>query len=422
MTREQLTALEQELSTKFEQYKKAGLNLDLTRGKPAGQQLDLSNGLDGLLQGNYKSGDGTDTRNYGGLDGLPEMKALAGQMMGVKPAEVVIGGNSSLTLMYQFMMHAHFWGPLGKGSAWNEGSVRPKFICNVPGYDRHFTICEDLGIEMISVELKDDGPDMDAIEKLVRNDPSIKGMWCVPKHSNPTGHIYSDAVVERIAKLAKIAGSAFVVMWDNAYAVHDFGDNVPELANLMEHARKNGTENSIVITASTSKITFAGAGISFLGASEEILKHFKKRLTAITIGPDKVNQLRHLRMIKDMNDVTALMKQHAAILKPKFEMVLKILEQELGGKGIATWTIPTGGYFVSFDIPGLAKEVVKLSAEAGVKLTPAGSTYPYMKDPQDKNIRIAPSFPSLKEIEPAMNVFVTCVQLAHVRNLLVKNQ
>ncbi|MBF0238928.1 MAG: aminotransferase class I/II-fold pyridoxal phosphate-dependent enzyme [SAR324 cluster bacterium] len=422
MTREQLTALEQELSTKFEQYKKAGLNLDLTRGKPAGQQLDLSNGLDGLLQGNYKSGDGTDTRNYGGLDGLPEMKALAGQMMGVKPAEVVIGGNSSLTLMYQFMMHAHFWGPLGKGSAWNEGSVRPKFICNVPGYDRHFTICEDLGIEMISVELKDDGPDMDAIEQMVRNDPSIKGMWCVPKHSNPTGHIYSDAVVERIAKLAKIAGPAFVVMWDNAYAVHDFGDNVPELANLMEHARKNGTENSIVITSSTSKITFAGAGISFLGASEEILKHFKKRLTAITIGPDKVNQLRHLRMIKDMNDVKALMKRHATILKPKFEMVLKILEQELGGKGIATWTIPTGGYFVSFDIPGLAKEVVKLSAEAGVKLTPAGSTYPYMKDPQDKNIRIAPSFPSLKEIEPAMHVFVTCVQLAHVRNLLVKNQ
>jgi aspartate/methionine/tyrosine aminotransferase len=417
-SKEQLLQWEQELAAQYAAFQKATLNLDLTRGKPSDDQLSLSNALDGRLAGTYAAPDGTDTRNYGGLDGLPELKALYAQVLGVKPAETLIGGNASLTLMHQVMTFAHFFGLRKPEDAWaRQGET--KFICLVPGYDRHFTVCRHLGITMIPVALNDDGPDMDAVEKLVASDQSIKGIWCVPRFSNPTGHVYSDAVVERFAALGTIAAPDFLIMWDNAYALHALEDDAPELANLMEACRRHGTENSVVIFGSTAKITFAGAGIAFMGASEQNLAAFRKHLSCATIGPDKVNQLRHLLFLPDLASLKAQMRKHAELLKPRFNIVLNHLREGLGDSGMADWTEPKGGYFISFNtLPGLAHEVVRLANEAGVKLTPAGATWPNGKDPEDKNIRIAPSFPSLDEIDRAMHVFVVCVKLASVRKKL----
>lgn len=391
------------------------LSLDLTRGKPAAEQLDLANGLDGALQNDYRTVGGVDVRNYGGLDGIPEMKAIGAKMMGVTTSETLVGGNASLTLMYQNILHAYYYGVRGPDTAWkNEG--KPKFICLVPGYDRHFTICEDLGIEMIAVPFLADGPDMDKIEELVSKDPLIKGMWCVPRFSNPTGHTFSDAAVDRIAALPKLTRPNFRIMWDNAYAVHEFGDNPPVLANVMDYCKKHNTEDNIIITTSTSKISFAGAGVAFMGASEGNIKEFVKRLSVSTIGPDKTNQLRHARFFGDYAGLTAHMQKHAEILRPKFQTVVDILERDLSAKNMGTWSKPQGGYFVAFDtLPGLAKEVVALAGKAGVKLTPAGATFPYQKDPEDRNIRISPSLPPLHELEQAMEVFVVCVQLATLR-------
>ena len=413
-TPEQLRALESQLSAEHRAFIAQGLSLDLTRGKPSAEQLSLSDALDGILGGQYHAEDGTDARNYGGLDGLPEAKRFGAALMGVDPVSVLVGGNSSLTLMYQAVLVAHRFGLAGADSAWSRaGKVR--FLCPVPGYDRHFTVCEQLGIEMLTVDMTPDGPDMDRVEAMLRADPSIKGMWCVPKYSNPTGVVYADATVDRIARLAHVAGAGFRVFWDNAYAVHDLRGFKP-LASIAEACRKHGTCDSVLQFASTSKITHAGSGVAFMSASPANLSGFKAFLGASTIGPDKVNQLRTVRLLPDPDALMAHMQRHAAILAPRFDIVLRALEEAFAGSGLGQWVAPAGGYFVAFDTrPGVASAAVALAAEAGVKLTPAGATFPYGRDPEDRNIRIAPSVPSLRELETAMAVFVNSVKLASVR-------
>lgn len=414
----QLREWESQLTEQYQAILAKKLNLDLTRGKPSAEQLNLSDELDGLLKGNYIAADGTDTRNYGGLDGLPEAKQLGANIMGVEPANVLVGGSSSLTLMFQMMLTAYQFGLKDAASAWkNEGEV--KFICPVPGYDRHYTVCEQLGIKMINVPMTSTGPDMDAVEALLKADKSIKGMWCVPKYSNPTGVVYSDETVERIAKLGQIASANFRVFWDNAYSVHDLTSNAPQLASILEATRRNGTEDSVVQFASTSKITHAGSGVAFVAASTANLAGFKKFLNSCTIGPDKVNQIRHTRLLPNKEALMAHMGKHAALLNPRFDAVLTALSKAFDGTDLGAWEKPVGGYFVSFDTrKNCAKETVRLAAEAGVKLTPAGATYPYGKDPEDRNIRIAPSVPTVPEVVGAMEVFVTCVKLASVKQQL----
>lgn len=417
-TREQLQQWQEELVTKHESFKSSGLNLNLTRGKPSASQLSLANELDGALEGNYISDDGTETRNYGGLVGLPGMRALAAEILGVTDNEVLVGGNSSLTLMYLSILFAWEFGPNGEGSAWkDEGTV--KFLCPVPGYDRHFAICEEFGIEMINVPMDENGPDMDLVESMVVDDTSIKGIWCVPKYSNPTGCVYNQDTVERLAKLGTIAADNFRVFYDNAYVVHDLSDEAPELPNIMDYCRQYSTENSVLQFASTSKVTFAGAGVAFLASSKDNLKVISKHLGIASIGPDKVNQLRHLKVIKNLADLQSHMKKHAELLRPRFSCVLQHLKENFSESDLGNWSNPEGGYFISFDThPGVAGEVVRLSAEAGVKLTPAGATFPYGKDPEDRNIRLAPSFPTVEEIDTAMAIFCNSVKLASVRQKL----
>jgi aspartate/methionine/tyrosine aminotransferase len=420
-TPEQLRQWESELAAEYKAIVAQNLSLDLTRGKPSPEQLSLSDALDGILNGDYRAEDGTDSRNYGGLDGLPEAKRLGADIMGVDASDVLVGGNSSLTLMFQMMLTAHQFGLTGPGSAWkNDGIV--KVICPVPGYDRHYTVCEQLGIDMVTVPMTAQGPDMDAVEALVKNDPSIRGMWCVPKYSNPTGVVYSDETVERIAALGKIANPNFRVFWDNAYAVHDLADDAPKLSSITEACARQGTEDSVLQFASTSKITHAGAGVAFVSASPANLKGLKAFLSTCTIGPDKINQVRHARFLPDADAVHAHMKKHAELLQPRFAAVLNALKEAFEGTGLGAWEAPVGGYFVSFDTrPNCARETVRLAAEAGVKLTPAGATFPYGKDPRDSNIRIAPSVPSVSEVVSAMKVFVTCVKLASVRAKLAQS-
>ena len=419
-SKDQLQQWENELAAEYRAFKAESLNLDLTRGKPSVEQLSLADNIDGILEGNYKCQDGTDVRNYGGLLGIPEMRRLGAELLGVDEKEVIAGGNSSLTFMHLCFVFACLYGPSGKGSQWHRERM-PRFLCPVPGYDRHFSICEDLDVRMVNVDMTDTGPDMDQVEELVRKDPSIKGMWCVPKYSNPTGIIYSDETVERIAKLGLIAPPDFRVFWDNAYSVHDLTDEPPVLANIMALCKKHGTEDLVYQFASTSKITFAGGGISFLGASTANLAAFEKHLFVLTIGPDKVNQLRHAKLFPDLNAIKDHMRKHAALLRPKFAAVIDHLEKGLAGTGLGTWSNPQGGYFISFSaLPGLATEIIKLAGEAGVKLTPAGATFPYKQDPQNTNIRLAPSFPKLEELNKTMEVFVNCVKLASVRQKLAQ--
>ena len=408
---------ETELEQRYAALQAEGLNLDLTRGKPAGDQLELSAALDGALEDGYRTDDGTDTRGYGVGDGIAEARRLGAEWLGLAPEEVLAGGNSSLTLMYLFLLGAHRFGLDGPGSAWADDAGGARFLCPVPGYDRHFTICEDLGIEMVPVPMTGEGPDMDRVESLVAGDSGIRGMWCVPRYSNPTGETYSADTVRRIAALGRIAGPGFRVMWDNAYAVHHLGEDGSASENVMAHCRAAGTEDSVVQFASTSKVTFAGAGMSFFGGSRRNVGWFRARLSVMTIGPDKVNQLRHLRLLPDMDAVRAHMERHAALLRPKFDCVRRRLEDGLGNLGMGRWTDPAGGYFVSFwTRPGLAKETVRLAAAAGVRLTPAGAAFPRGDDPEDSHIRLAPSFPPLVEVDRAMEVFVTCVKLAAVRD------
>jgi aspartate/methionine/tyrosine aminotransferase len=408
LSHDALLARERELDAAYRRFQAAGLTLDLTRGKPSPTQLGLS---DGLLQldGGYQTANGTDTRNYGGLDGLAEARALGAELLGVHPDEILAGGNSSLTLMYLYLMNAWVHGPAGEDSAWCKTGVA-RFLCPVPGYDRHFAILEDLGIEMLPVPMTETGPDMDVVEGRVSADPTIKGIWCVPKYSNPTGQVYSAKTVERLAGLATIAGAHFRIMWDNAYAVHNLDDDPPVLANVMDACRQQGTEDSVVQFASTSKVTWAGAGLSWIAGSTATLDRFRQRLQVA---------LRHVRFLGNLDGVRAHMRKHAAILRPKFEMVVRHLEEALADTGMGAWTNPRGGYFLSFDArPGLASTIITLAADAGVKLTPAGATFPYGRDPNDANIRLAPTFPELTELDQAMQVFVVCVQLASVRQRL----
>lgn len=421
-TLEQLRQWEQDLAARYKDIKDQPLKLDLTRGKPSSSQLSLADNLDGILAGDYFSQDGTDVRNYGGLDGLAEMKTLGAEILGVKPEEILVGGNSSLTLMFQVILHAYLFGFKGEQSAWkNQSSV--KFLCPVPGYDRHFSICEKFGIEMLTVPMTEDGPDMDRVEHLVQTNPSIKGIWCVPKYSNPTGVVYSDETVERIARLGQVSAPDFLVFWDNAYAVHDLTDSPVQLANLMDASRRYSTEDHIVQFASTSKVSHAGAGVAFLASSTHNLASFKQSLSIATIGPDKVNQLRHARLFPNKEALMSHMQKHAQLLKPRFDCVLKHLEDAFADNDLGQWESANGGYFISFDTrPGLARTVVQMAADAGVKLTPAGATFPYGKDPDDKNIRIAPSVPTVEELDQAMVVFVLCVKLASVRQAITRQR
>jgi aspartate/methionine/tyrosine aminotransferase len=411
-----------ELATQLEslqqQYSKLqslNLSLDLTRGKPGADQVALSNALDGILEGNYLAADGTDVRNYGGLDGLAEAKTLFGAVLALPPGETLIGGNSSLTLLYNTIDFALSEGLRGPESAWGN-SATVKFLCPSPGYDRHFAICQHLGIEMITVPMLDSGPDMDAVEALVQQDDSIKGMWCVPRFSNPTGCVYSDATVERVARLGQIAAEHFIVMWDNAYAVHALYDDARPLASIRDYCLQHGTLDNVFQFGSTSKVTFAGAGVAFLGSSVDNLAALKAHFAFQMIGPDKVNQLRHVRFLQDRDTLAAHMAKHAALIRPRFESVLATLEQGLGDSGMGNWLSPRGGYFISFNtLPGLAREVVQLADDIGVKLTPAGATFPYGQDPQDSNIRLSPTFPCEQDVQATADAFVVCVKLASIR-------
>lgn len=417
LNREQLVARERELNVTYQQFRKARLSLDLTRGKPSTSQLTLSDELD-TMEGGFLTADGTDTRNYGGIDGLPEARALGAALLGVRPEEVIAGGNSSLTLMYLYLLNAWLHGPAGPGTAWHEAN-EVRFLCPVPGYDRHFTILEDLGIKMINVPMTTEGPDMEQVEARVREDPSIKGIWCVPKYSNPGGQVYSDLTVDRLGQLGTIANPNFRIMCDNAYAVHDLYDDAPQLSNIMDACRRHGTEDSLVLFGSTSKITRPGAGISFIAGSTATLDQFRKRMQVFTIGPNKINQLRHVRFLRNLDGIRAHMRNQARILRPKFELVLQHLSTALDGTGMGSWTSPRGGYFISFDaLPGVAAEVIRLAGNAGLGLTPAGAAFPYRRDPKDAHIRLSPTFPEFDELDQAMRLFVVCVQLSSVRSRL----
>ena len=411
-----------DLESQLKGFKKEALSLDITRGKPATAQLDLSSSIDGILAGNYlenSSGEANasrsgnlDVRNYGGLEGIQSARELFAPILGTNIDETLVFGNASLNLMFQSVLSCYYFGVSGPDSAWStEGKI--KFLCPVPGYDRHFSICERFGIEMINVPMVDTGPDMDFVEQQLANDPLIKGIWCVPRFSNPTGHVYSDDTVKRFAKLANIAGKHFRIFWDNAYAVHALSDNAAELLCLMTQCKEQGTEDSALIFGSTSKVTLAGAGVSFVGCSTRNMNMLKRDMIVSSIGPDKINQLRHVRFLQNQTGIKRLMAKHADILAPKFALVLEKLSNTLTNENCGRWTNPQGGYFVSFDTkPGLAGEIVGLAASAGVKLTAAGATFPYGKDPNDCNIRIAPSFPPLEELDKAMDVFICCVKLA----------
>ncbi len=416
----QLQLWNSELTEEYALIVAKKLNLDLTRGKPSSEQLSLANDLDGILKGNYVASDGTDTRNYGGLDGLPEAKRLGEDLTGVPAGNILVGGNSSLTLMFQTMLTAHEFGLTGPKSAWSKAG-RTKVICPVPGYDRHYTVCEQLGIEMITVAMTPTGPDMDKVEALIKSDSSIRGMWCVPKYSNPTGVVYANETVERIAQLGKIAHPDFRVFWDNAYAVHDLNNESTVLADIFALTEKYSTQDSVIQFASTSKITHAGAGVAFIAASNANLSGLKKFFSTCTIGPDKVNQLRHAMFLPNQKALATHMQKHAELLKPRFDAVLTALNHAFKSTDLGRWEAPEGGYFVSFDSrPHCAKEAVRLASEAGVKLTPAGATFPYGQDPLDCNIRIAPSVPSIQEVVDAMDVFVICIKLASVQQSLAE--
>ncbi|SDP01811.1 aminotransferase class I/II-fold pyridoxal phosphate-dependent enzyme [Actinacidiphila guanduensis] len=387
-----------------------GLSLDLTRGKPAPEQLDLSEDLLSLPGGRHTAADGTDVRNYGGLQGLPELREIFAGLLQVPAAQLLAAGNSSLELMHDCLVHALLSVMPGAKARWAD-EERIVFLCPVPGYDRHFALCERFGIEMVAVPMTADGPDMDTVERLAAEDPAVKGIWCVPKYSNPDGTCYSDATVARLAAMPTAAPD-FRIFWDNAYAAHHLTDERVEIADLLGAAAEAGHPDRVFVFGSTSKMTAAGAGVAFFGSSPANVKWLLANNAKRSIGPDKVNQLRHVMFLRDAEGVRAHMERHRALLQPKFEAVARILQQELGGTGLAKWTSPKGGYFVTLEVPdGCAKEVVRRAAEAGIVLTPAGATHPYGKDPRDAVIRIAPSYPGLKELEQAIEGLAVCVRL-----------
>jgi DNA-binding transcriptional MocR family regulator len=407
------------LRLEYDKYQNMGLNLDMSRGKPCKEQLDLSmEMMDTLYSGaDLTCEDGTDCRNYGGLTGIRECKVLMGDMMENNPDNIILYGNSSLNVMYDSISRAMTHGIMGHTPWCKLDHV--KFLCPAPGYDRHFKITEYFGIEMIPVKMTPEGPDMDEVEKLVSTDEAIKGIWCVPKYSNPQGYSYSDATVRRFARL-KPAAKDFRIFWDNAYCIHHlYDDNQDHIIEILAECTKAGNPDLVYKFASTSKITFPGSGIAALASSLNNLEDIKTQLKNQTIGHDKVNQLRHVRFFKDIHGMVEHMRKHAAIIRPKFEMVEQVLEEGLGGLEIGKWTKPVGGYFISFDsLDGCAKEIVSRAKKAGVVMTGAGATWPYGKDPKDSNIRIAPTFPPVAELETAAKLFVLCVKLVSVEKLL----
>lgn len=418
MNKEELMSEKNNLEEKYDSFKNAGLKLDMSRGKPGTEQLDISMPMLDIINSSSDcfTDEGTDCRNYGILDGIPGMKKMFADILGVEPDEVFVGGNSSLNMMFDTISCLMTQGVSGCEPWCKQGEI--KFLCPVPGYDRHFGVTEYFGIKMINIPLKGKGPDMDMVEELVSSDDKIKGIWCIPKYSNPTGVTYSDDIVRRFAAL-KPAAKDFRIMWDNAYVIHDVADQGDTLLNIMDECKKNGTEDMPIIFTSTSKITFPGAGVAAMACSENNMKVFKGRYMFQTIGYDKINQLRHLRYLKDSKGLIAYMQKHKAVIAPKFKCVLDMLDKYVKSTGCALWTTPNGGYFVSIDVmEGTAKEVVKLCKEAGVVLTGAGATYPYGIDPKDSNIRIAPTYPSVEELSMAMEIFCVCVKLAAVRKIL----
>ena len=419
MSRDELLTLREQLNKEYEEAKAKGLKLDMSRGKPAASQLDMEMDFMNVLNADsiLKTEAGVDCRNYGIMDGIPEARKLIGDVLGVSADNVIVFGNASLNIMYDTVARSEIFGVMGE-TPWCKLD-KVKFLCPGPGYDRHFAITEQFGIEMINVPMTEDGPDMDMVEELVNTDPAVKGIWCVPKYSNPQGYTYSDETVKRFAAL-KPAAKDFRIYWDNAYVIHDlYEEKKDTLLDIISECEKAGNPDMVYEFCSTSKVTFPGSGIAALAASKANLDFIKKFMTIQTIGYDKVNQLRHVRYFKDAEGMKAHMMKHAAIMRPKFEAVFHVLESELNGLGIGSWTEPKGGYFISFDaLDGCAKKIVEKCKEAGVVLTGAGATYPYKKDPKDSNIRLAPSFPTPEELAMATDLFVLCVKIVSVEKLL----
>ncbi|TCK01028.1 aminotransferase class I/II-fold pyridoxal phosphate-dependent enzyme [Nocardia alba] len=418
MSHEELVSEHESQTANYATLKTEKLTLDLTRGKPSSEQLDLSSSLLSLPgDGDFRDGSGTDCRNYGGLNGLPELRAIFGDLLGIPVERLVAGNNASLEIMHDIIAFAMLYGTPDSPRRW-VGDEPIKWLCPAPGYDRHFAITEALGIEMITIPMRHDGPDVHAIAALLANDPQIKGLWAVPNYSNPTGVVYSEEIVRELVSLPAAAPD-FRLFWDNAYAVHPLTDTAAPVIDVLGLAEAAGNPNRPLVFASTSKITFAGAGVSFFGASQANVDWYLSHAAKKSIGPDKVNQLRHLRFFSDAEGVREHMQKHRALLEPKFALVRRILEDRLGASKVASWTEPKGGYFISLDVlDGTAARVIALAKDAGIALTAAGSAFPYGKDPEDKNIRIAPSFPQLPELEKAMEGLATCVLLAATEKLL----
>ncbi len=421
LSKEALKEYYQELKSKYEEYKAMGLNLDMSRGKPCQEQLDLSAKILTVLNDSEDciSKDGTDCRNYGVLAGIVEAREMFAELFDVEVDETIVGGNSSLNMIYDTICRAMLFGVYGGEKPWGQqGEI--KFLCPVPGYDRHFAICEAFGIKMINVPMTPTGPDMKIVKEYVESDPQIKGIWCVPKYSNPDGITYSADTVMALVDLEPAAPD-FRIFWDNAYAVHYFADEDDKLVEIMAELKKRGKEDMLFMYTSTSKVSYPGAGVGAMAASKNNVQLILKQMMPQCIGPDKLNQLRHVRYFKDATGYKQYMKKHAAILRPRFETVLETLKRELGGEDIAHWIEPNGGYFVSlYVMEGCAKRVVSLLAEAGVKMTSAGATYPYGKDPSDSNIRIAPTYPTTDELHTAMDMLCLCVKMAAAEKLLEK--
>lgn len=421
MSKEELQQLQKELSDAYESAKGKGLKLDMSRGKPSAEQLDLSMGILDVLnsESDCKTEQGTECRNYGLLEGIPEARKLMADMMDTKPENVIVCGNASLNIMFDTISRSMTHGVCGS-TPWCKLD-RVKFLCPVPGYDRHFAITEYFGVEMINIPMTPEGPDMDLVEKYVSEDASVKGIWCVPKYSNPQGICYSDETVRRMAAL-KPAAEDFRIFWDNAYVIHHLYEEEEKqikILDIISECEKAGNPDMVYEFASTSKVSFPGSGISAIAASERNLEYIKKSMTIQTIGHDKLNQLRHVRYFKNIQGLNAHMMKHAASVRPKFKAVLETLEKELGGLEIGSWIEPKGGYFISFDaMEGCAKAIVAKCKEAGVVMTGAGATYPYKKDPKDSNIRIAPTLPTPEELAAATEIFVLCVKLVSVEKLL----
>lgn len=421
MSKAQLAQFKEQVQGEYDKFKTQNLKLNMARGKPSAEQLDLTEGLLSAVTKNSDcyAEDGTDCRNYGGLDGLPEAKKLFAPMLGVAPEELIVCGNSSLNIMYDTIAKFMLFGTGDGEKPWKDcGKI--KWLCPVPGYDRHFLVTEKMGFEMINIPMDENGPDMDMIEKLCAEDESIKGIWCVPMYANPTGITYSDEVVKRFAAM-KTKAPDFKIFWDNAYCIHHLTDTPDSLLNILDECEKAGNPDRVYLFASTSKITYSGAGVAMLASSAKNVEYIKSMLNAQTIGYDKLNQLRHVRFFKDYEGLVQHMDKHRQVIAPKFSVVLDALESEIAPLGIGEWKKPNGGYFISFDaLDGCAKRICELCKEAGVVLTGAGATYPYGKDPHDSNIRIAPTYPPVHELELAVKLFTVAVKLASAEKLLEK--